>query len=453
MMIQRLRLSFLLALTVLVSLTGASQTLSNKEKKALQNQVREACRHAWSGYMKYARGYDALKPISKTGHNWYGSSLLMTPVDAFDTFILLGMKKEANEAKDLIVSNLNFNLDTDVQLFEVNIRLLGGLLSAYEVSGVEKLLLLARDLADRLKPAFNSPTGMPYRYINLRTGAVRDARSNPAEIGTYLLEFGKLTGYTGDSSYYRVARKATLEIFRRRSDLDLIGSMIDVETGEWIRPECRIGAYVDSYFEYLYKAWLLFGDPEYLEAWNVHRKAISKYMVKIEKSGWFCTRADILSGKEIRPLYGALDAWYAGTLALSGDTANAASLQRGNFHMWTRFNMEPEEFDFRKDSITHPGYPLRPENIESCFYLYRATGNTMYQVMGKCMVQDIIKNTRTDAGFAAVKDVRTLELSDSMESFFFAETLKYAWLLFQQKDQGYDLREGVFNTEAHFFRR
>lgn len=453
MMIQRLRLSFFLALTALVSLTGASQTMGHKEKKAMRKAVTEACRHAWSGYMKYARGYDALKPISKTGHNWYGTSLLMTPVDAFDTFILLGMKKEAREAKNLILSNLNFDLDTDVQLFEVNIRLLGGLISAYELSGEEQLLVLARELADRLMPAFNSPTGMPYRYINLRTGATRDSRSNPAEIGTYLLEFGKLTGFTRDSSYYRTARKATMEIFRRRSDLDLIGSMIDVETGEWIKPECRIGAYVDSYFEYLYKAWLLFGDPEYLEAWNVHRKAISKYLIKTEKSGWFCSRADMLSGREIRPLYGALDAWYAGALALSGDTATAANLQMGNFYMWTRFNMEPEEFDFRRDSITHPGYPLRPENIESCFYLYRATGNDIYQVMGKQMVLDILKNTRTDAGFAAVKDVRTLQLSDSMESFFLAETLKYAWLLFDENNAGIDLKNGVFNTEAHFFRR
>jgi mannosidase alpha-like ER degradation enhancer 2 len=443
----------LLGIAFLVSWSGTGQTLSAKEKKELQNQVREACVHAWTGYMKYGKGYDALKPISKTGHNWYGQSLLMTPVDAFDTFILLGMKKEAREAKKLIFSNLNFNYDVDVQLFEVNIRLLGGLLSAHEVSKEEKFLLLARELADRLMPAFKSPTGMPYRYINLNSGATRDARSNPAEIGTYLLEFGKLTSFTGDSSYYHTAKKAALEVFRRRSDLDLIGSMIDVETGEWIRPECRIGAYVDSYFEYLYKAWLLFGDHEFLEAWNVHMKAIVKYLMKEEKNGWFCTRADMLSGKEIRPLYGALDAWFAGALALSGDTVSAAGLQQGNFHMWTRFNMEPEEFDFRKDSITHPGYPLRPENIESCFYLYRATGNDIYPAMGKRMVLDILKNTRTDAGFAAVKDVRTLQLSDSMESFFLAETLKYSWLLFHKRDAVIDLHDGVFNTEAHFFKR
>jgi mannosidase alpha-like ER degradation enhancer 2 len=444
--------SIFTGIMLLSATTLSGQDFSAGEKKEIQRKITEACRHAWKGYLTYANGYDALKPVSCRGHNWYGTSFLMTPVDAFDTFILLGMKKEAKEAKSLILSKLSFDVDQEVQLFEVNIRLVGGLISAFELSGDKRFRELALDLGRRLLPAFNSPTGMPYRFVNLRTGKCRDAESNPAEIGTYLLEFGKLTAWSGDSTFYRAAKKAAMEVFRRRSDLDLVGTIIDVNTGEWKNFECQIGARIDSYYEYLYKSWLLFGDTECYEAWKLHNKAILKYMFTKEKSGCYFTRVDMRSGRETSPLYGALDAFYAGILALSGDTMRAACIQQGNFHMWTHFTIEPEEFNFRTDSITYGEYPLRPENIESCFYLYRRTGDSKYLRMGKKMVIDILSYTRTNAGFSALKDVRTLELSDSMESFFFAETLKYAWLLFAPADKP-DLESGVFNTEAHFMRK
>ena len=120
--------------------------------------------------------------------------------------------------------------------------------------------------------------------------------------------------------------------------------------------------------------------------------------------------------------------------------------------MWTHFNLEPEEFNFRNDSVLYPEYPLRPENIESCFYLYRVTKNDEYLRMGELMIGDILEKCRTEAGYAAMKDVRKLTLTDSMESFFFAETLKYAFLLFAPESI-LDLSKVVFNTEAHPLKR
>ena len=116
--------------------------------------------------------------------------------------------------------------------------------------------------------------------------------------------------------------------------------------------------------------------------------------------------------------------------------------------MWTNFNLEPEEFNFRTDSVLYPEYPLRPENIESCFYLYRTTKDQEYQKMGQRMINDILTKCKTDAGYAEIKNVKTLDKSDSMESFFLAETLKYAYLLFAP-EKTLDLRRVVFNTEAH----
>jgi len=443
------KLALLASLLMLTAVTGKPQkNFTTTEKAAQCDKVKEACRHAWHGYKLYAWGFDALKPLSNQGHNWYGTSLLMTPVDAFDTFYLLGMKNEANEARQLIVSKLRFDLDIEVQVFEVNIRLVGGLLSAYELTRDKRMLSLAKDLATRLLPAFGSPTGMPFRYINLKTGQTRDPRSNPAEIATCLLEFGKLTQLTQDSVFYKTAKKAAFEVFKRRSDNDLVGTIIDVNTGEWKNTESQIGARIDSYYEYLFKAWLLFGDRDCRDAWEIHNKAIKKHLLTQVASGWYFTRVDMTSGKETHALYGALDAFYAGILALSGDIPTARNIQQGNYYMWTKFNIEPEEFNFRTDSVLYPEYPLRPENIESCFYLYRKTKDHLYLRMGQKMTNDILAKCKTNAGYATMKNVLTGELSDSMESFFFAETLKYAWLLFAP-EKSLDLKKVVFNTEAH----
>src|SRR5437763_17212554 len=137
-------------------------TKSRKEHDAQQRaaRVRSEFLHAWKNYERYAWGHDALRPLAKTAHDWYGQSLLMTPVDALDTLILMHLDAEAERARSLIVSDLSFDRDIYVKNFEVTIRLLGGLLSSYELTGDQRLLNLAEDLGNRLMPAFNSPTAL-----------------------------------------------------------------------------------------------------------------------------------------------------------------------------------------------------------------------------------------------------------------------------------------------------
>jgi mannosidase alpha-like ER degradation enhancer 2 len=140
--------------------------------------------------------------VSKTAKDWYGDSLLMTPVDTLDTLILLGFKDEVEKARALNLERLSFDKDISVKNFEVTIRLLGGLLSGYQMTGDQRLLRLAEDLGTRLLPVFDSPTGMPYMYVNLKTGKTKGSRSNPAEIGTLVLEFGTLAKLTGKPVFY-----------------------------------------------------------------------------------------------------------------------------------------------------------------------------------------------------------------------------------------------------------
>src|SRR5947208_8976381 len=224
---------FLLAVLAALATQGCHNTRENEHGQQLASRVRTEFLHAWNNYERYAWGHDALRPLSKTAHDWYGQPLLMTPVDALDTLILMHLDAEAERARSLIVSDLSFDRDIYVKNFEITIRLLGGLLSSYQLTGDNRLLSLAEDLGNRLLAVFNSPNGLPYVYVNLRTGQTRDSVTNPAETGTLLLEFGTLSQLTGRPVFYENAKRALVETFKRRSPLGLVGESINVETGAW----------------------------------------------------------------------------------------------------------------------------------------------------------------------------------------------------------------------------
>lgn len=420
-------------------------------KKEMIAKVKGAASHAWAGYMAHAWKMDDLEPLTKKGKNWYKHSMLMTPVDAFDSFVMMGLTEEAEQAKDLMFTAVHYNIDNEVQVFEVTIRVLAGLITAYEKDGNPVFLKLAKDLADRMMPAFNTPTGMPYRYVHLQTGKLKDSINNPAEIGTLMMEFGQLSKHTGDNKYYNAAKKAIMAVYNKRSKLGLVGERINVITGEWVSTRSHISGYIDSYYEYLYKCWILFKDKDFKKPFEIHNKAIKKHLLAKTPNGTFMRVVDMNTGKQLATTYGALDAFYAGLCAYAGDVKTAKPIQTANYYMWTKFGLEPEEFDFSNDSIRSAYYILRPENIESCFYLYRFTKDDKYLWMGKRMVDDIIQYCRTDDAYASLKNVVTKEKTNLMQSFFFAETLKYAYLLFAE-DSAFDFKEAVFNTEAHPFK-
>jgi mannosidase alpha-like ER degradation enhancer 2 len=408
--------------------------------------------HAWRGYRQHAWGHDGLKPLSNAPHDWYGQSLLMTPVDALDTMILMGLDDEARDARELIATQLSFDKDIDVKHFEITIRLLGGLLSGYQLSGDERLLKQAEDLGTRLLPAFDSPTGLPYVYVHLRTGKAHGNDSNPAESGTLLLEYGTLSKLTGNPLFYEKAKRALVATYERRSKIGLVGERFDVESGKWTQTRSHVGARIDSYYEYLWKCWKLFGDRDCLAMWKTSIAAANRYYPEEVNGALWVGHVDMNTGKRTGSLYGALDAFYPGLLAYSGDVDRARRLQASSFAMWRVHGIEPEQYDYRKGEVTHAGYPLRPEIIESAWYLHRLTGDKQYQAMGQEMFEDFVRYTRTDSGFATLKSVVTKEKEDDMESFVLAETFKYFYLLFAPA-QTLDPGKVVLNTEAHPLRK
>lgn len=443
-------IAFELTFAILVGFTlpCCNRLGENRHSQQLAERVKNEFLHAWRNYERYAWGHDALRPLSKTTHDWYEHSLLMTPVDALDTLVLMKLDTDAVKAKALIVNNLSFDHDMYVKNFEVTIRLLGGLLSGYQLTGDERLLRLAEDLGTRLLPVFNSPTGLPYVDVNLHTGEVRNPITNPAETGTLLMEFGTLSKLTGKTAFFDKAKRALLETYRRRSPLGLVGQSINVDSGAWIDRDSHISGGIDSYYEYLLKCWLLFGDQDCHRMWEASIAPINKYLADNAGTQLWYGHADMQTGSRTLTIYGALDAFFPGLLAVSGDLERARRLQSSSFKMWNLHGIEPETLDYHTLRVVDGAYHLRPEIVESTYYLYHFTGDQRYRRMGEKLFNDFVRYCRTDAGYAALADVVTKQQQDEMESFVLAETFKYFYLLFASPNT-LDLEKIVFNTEAH----
>jgi len=116
-----------------------------KGEASLARDVRAETQWTWDAYRTYAWGQDNLLPISKGFSNWYSESLSISPVDAYSTLHIMGLVEKAREIESYVTDNLDFDKDIFMKTFEVNIRILGGLLSMYELSGNPEVLDKAED--------------------------------------------------------------------------------------------------------------------------------------------------------------------------------------------------------------------------------------------------------------------------------------------------------------------
>lgn len=447
-----------LLFVMLVSCQDINKKESNENENqltidSLSQEIINETKRSWKAYKQYAWGHDALAPLAKSYSDWYEEPLYISPIDAYSTLYLMGLKEEAKEIENYVADSLDFDKNIDAKIFEVNIRILGGLLSMYELSENSHVLEKARDFADRMLPAFDTKTGIPRYWVNLHTGVSRGDTVNVAEAATYTMEMGILSYYTKDPKYYKAGKKATLAIFERRSSIGLIGDVIDVESGEWVSTHSHICAGVDSYYEYLYKSYLLFGDEELGRIWhesvaNIHTFLAEEYDGKL----WY-GRADMNTGKQVSSVITLYDAFFPAILALSGDTTRAIKLQETWNWLWNQYGLEPMVYDYKRGTPNYPAYDLNPEIIESAYYLYHITGDSSYYKMNLNFWGDIKQYCRTDVAYTSVANIETMEQKDYMPTFFFAETLKYFYLTFSHNQNQFNFDEYVFNTEAHPFKR
>ncbi|KAJ2430205.1 hypothetical protein GGF47_000091 [Coemansia sp. RSA 2524] len=346
--------------------------------------------------------------------------------------------------------------------------MLGGLLSAHIIATDEEdvlgmrldtdgtyngeLLHLARDLGYRLLSAFEaSPTRVPYARVSKHIAIVAYATSSTctAGAGTLLLEFGTLSRLTNETIFEDIARLALSEMWTARSKRNLFGNDYDMEQEKWIHPTSSIGAGVDSIFEYMFKSYVYFGGHKYLRSFEAAYGALLQYS-RDTTGGYAFYNVHMRSGEVVSSWVDSLSAFFPGLMVLAGDVDGAESAYMLYYHMWNRFRALPERFNLfaREPDIFY--YLLRPEFIESTYYLYRATQDPFYLDVGEMILTDLNALMRTSCGFTAMHDVLTHTLEERMDSFVLSETFKYLYLLFDEENPLHKLDNNfVFTTEGH----
>ncbi|XP_031120045.1 mannosyl-oligosaccharide 1,2-alpha-mannosidase MNS1 [Ipomoea triloba] len=434
-----------------------------------REKVKDAMRHAWSSYEKYAWGHDELQPQSKNGVDSFGG-LGATLIDALDTLYIMGLDEEFQKAREWVANTLDFNKNYDASVFETTIRVVGGLLSAYDLSGDNVFLEKAQDIADRLLPAWDTPTGIPYNIINLAHGNPHNpgwtrGDSILADSGTEQLEFIALSQRTLDPKYQQKVENVILELNKTFPDDGLLPIYINPHTGRRSFSTITFGAMGDSFYEYLLKVWIQGNKTDsvmpYRKMWEISMKGFESLVRRTTPSSfaYICEK----NGNSLIDKMDELACFAPGMLALGASGYGPDESQKYlllaeelartcyNFYESTPTKLAGENYFFNKGQDMSVGTSwniLRPETVESLFYLWRLTGNKTYQEWGWNIFQAFEKNCRIESGYVGLKDVNTGVKDNMMQSFFLAETLKYLYLLFSPPSV-IPLDQWVFNTEAH----
>lgn len=471
---------------------------AKKEIASRKEAVREVFRRCWESYKERAWTKDELAPISGEAKDTFGS-WGATLVDSLDTLWIMGMKQEYAEAVEAAV-DIDFGpkVDGEINVFETIIRYLGGFIGAYDVSGCHdtRLLNKAVEVADMTYASFDTSNRMPVSRWSPKK-AVDGEEQLPAEsvliaeAASASLEFTRLSQLTGDMRYYDAISRVTNVLDEQQGSTKLPGMWpISVNMR---KPDLTfdgffgLGAMADSVYEYLPKMYELLNGigPVATQYQKMYEYAMSAAIAHTLFRPMVHDKADILIASANvdghRDNTGQHLVCFAGGMFVLGGRLfeNSTHMDIGrkisDGCVWTYKNapngIMPEVFsmpacptlsicEYTAESGSSPfnnigdgRYILRPEAIESVFYMYRITGETKYQDVAWDMFQAINTHTRTQFANAAIWDVMKtpVEQYDSMESFWLAETLKYFYLIFSDPDE-ISLDEFVFNTEAHPFR-
>ncbi|CAI9720187.1 degradation-enhancing alpha-mannosidase 1 [Octopus vulgaris] len=462
---------------------------SEKERLNMLQKVREMFNFGYDNYMKYAFPKDELNPHSCHGRgpdydnpsniniNDVLGDYALTLVDALDTLAIMGNSSEFQRAVKLVVERVSFDKNNTVQVFEATIRVLGALLSAHLIitdphqpfgnmnlfEYNDELLHLSHDLASRLLPAFQATsTGIPYPRINLKKGVPPNCLNETCTsgAGTLLLEFGVLSRLLGDPVYESVARRAVESLWKYKSNVTgLLGNVINIQTGEWVGIMSGLGAGLDSFYEYLLKSFIMFGDNEDLKKFNESYETIKFHM---RRGRVHCNKGlghpplyvnvNMKTGDTVNNWVDSLQAAWSALQVLNGDVEEAICTHAFFHTIWKKYGVLPERFNWQFKATDLQFYPLRPELVESTYFLYQATRNPFYLHVGKEIIHSLNTHTRTKCGYATIHNVHRMDQEDRMESFFLSETCKYLYLLFDKDNHlNKEAINYIFSTEGHVF--
>lgn len=469
--------------------------LGAEELARRRRRIRDAVKHCWDGYKARAWGHDSVMPISGRGVS-SGFNAAVTLVDSLDTLKLVGLDAEFNEGRDYVASD-EFarklqGLGGSTSIFETTIRILGGLLGAYTVSQDKIFVDRARMLGEKIRDRISDQGLVPPTF----GASVRSGCMSLAHAGTTQLEMAYLAHLTGDASFLKAFK--FYDTIKSKPNLDgLYPQCVGATSGK-----LTLGAEADSFYEYLLKLWLMRNPSaaagarsdgeEKLDEWlwrafdaaadGVDSKLATKSAsgrLFLDDLNW---RGGTSGGFSKISTMEHLSCFVGGWLALG--STHQADEARAKRHLsladeiahtcWSMYEAQPtrigpervKKHELDLSATDTREYILRPEAAETWWYMFRVRQDANptesfdhYRDWGWKAFEAIDARLRVGFGHASLRDVRKAETSskgdvlDRMESFWIAETLKYFYLLQDDKADGglLPLDKYVFNTEAHPF--
>ncbi|KAK0443054.1 glycoside hydrolase family 47 protein [Desarmillaria tabescens] len=416
--------------------------------------VKDIFRTSYAAYKQYAWGHDNLASKSRSysdARNGWGASI----IDAMSTMYVMDLGDLLNDAI-AYVGTVNFRSSKTLDhvryivgfysIFETTIRYLGGILSVYELRGSKDKVLLkqAVDLGDKMAYPWVGDNNLPFGTIDFTSDKpdVDTASTNIAEAGTLLMEWATLSAYTGNDTYRKLADKAIRHIAGQDAPFPgLAAQIIDRPSGKFVGG--YVGGGSDSYLEYLLNIY-----------YRVPLLAIIFTLVIMMRH-----RRHFTTSAHIWLCFHAGNWLYGGTILQNQTIVNTAlELLDGcwNTYASTETGIGPEAFAYitPEQSDRSLSSNQRPEVLESNFYAWRITGDSKYLDRVAKAVDNFQKYLRTDVAYDGIYNVddQTPTMVNNMESFWFAEVLKYLYLTFDDPTN-MSIDDYVFNTEAHPFRK
>mmetsp|Transcript_2646 Transcript_2646/g.3804 ORF Transcript_2646/g.3804 Transcript_2646/m.3804 type:complete len:525 (-) Transcript_2646:1131-2705(-) len=449
-----------------------------KTQKEKYEQIVRAIKHAYKNYERYAFGHDEIKPINAEHSNQWGA-YAATLVDSLDTIYLAGMHDEFEHALYYIKHYLKFDEvgHGKVSFFETTIRVLGGLLGGYSVSKHPLLIQKAVELADRLILACNTPSNLPYHAIDLSTGEGVNAAwtgnaSILSEVGSFSLEFSYLSAITNDPKYKNVAEKVIHTIHKQNLIPGLYALRLNLTTGGPSLYDISFGGLGDSFYEYLLKYYLMSSNASFLSYYNGAIEAMQKYLLEYTTFDLMYLKNLVRKQQKfyVDSSFEHLTCFVPGLLTLgymrvnedptlliiAKELLNTCVLT----YQESPTGLAPDRSKMinsltANDFVSQDGrYFLRPETIESLYYMYQATKDERWREAAWTIFEKIEEHCRVAYGYSGIVDVYKIpvEHDNAMPSFFIAETLKYLLLLFDD-NASFDVHNDILTTEAHILKK
>lgn len=440
-----------------------------------QNKIKNSFHLAWHGYKKCAQGHDFLKPRSCQGSDWLNLSL--TLIDSLDTLYIMNFQNEFDEAVNYLESHFLEHALKNAKgpVFEMIIRVTGGLLSAYQLSGRKILLDIAYNFTSYLVPSFKTKTGLPLPHIDLLNEKQFSWAWHPrstflAHAGSLSLELMTLSQETGDNRFKEISDRI-YEFFlnnRKQSICGLWPSRINFVTGLFSTFDVSFDAYSDSFYEYLLKTYIITNGcckgcgTLYQEAIKGMKKILYRNNSKTQNPNYDDQHAYIGSIEQYKPLDNLtyLSFFVPGMVSLGSQYFNSLDLEMAediadtyaDWHFGTNSGLMADSFFVENHTLflIDKSYKLRPEFVESCFYLWRFTGDEHWRDIAWNIYISIENFCKTNHGYGELNNVEIpqLGINDIQDSYLLAETFKYLYLIFGDSSE-IDLNKYVFTTEAH----